>query len=95
LREQPVANPEFTVLLIEDDREMVEMYRLALVAAGRAVVAARDGDEGLRMASSEDPDFIVLDVRLPGLNGLEEPTERSGQPLRPDASGSRAYEPHR
>lgn len=66
-----MANPEFKVLLIEDDEVVAEMYRLALVAAGRTVVVARDGEEGLRMASDEQPDFVVLDLRLPQLNGLE------------------------
>ena len=60
-----MANPGFKVLLIEDDEAIAEMYRLALVAAGRVVVIARDGEEGLRMASDEAPDFVVLDVRLP------------------------------
>lgn len=66
-----MANPGFKVLLIEDDEAIAEMYRLALVAAGRVVVIARDGEEGLRMASDEAPDFVVLDVRLPRLGGLE------------------------
>lgn len=66
-----MANPGFKVLLIEDDEAIAEMYRVALVAAGRVVVIARDGEEGLRMASDEEPDFIVLDVRLPRLGGLD------------------------
>jgi two-component system sensor histidine kinase/response regulator len=66
-----LANPEFKVLLIEDDALVADMYRLALVAAGRTVIVATDGEQGLRMASEEDPDFIVLDIRLPKLNGLE------------------------
>ncbi len=66
-----MANPGFKVLLIEDDEAIAEMYQLALVAAGRVVVIARDGEEGLRMASDEEPEFIVLDVRLPQLGGLE------------------------
>ena len=70
-REQLVASPDFTVLLIEDDEIVADMYRLALIADGRSVVIARDGEEGLRVASDEGPDFIVLDVRLPKLNGLE------------------------
>ena len=66
-----MANPGFKVLLIEDDDAIAEMYRLALVAAGRVVLIARDGEEGLRMASDEKPDFVVLDVRLPRLGGLD------------------------
>lgn len=66
-----MANAGFKVLLIEDDEAIAEMYRLALVAAGRVVVIARDGEEGLRMASDEEPDFVVLDVRLPRLGGLD------------------------
>ncbi len=61
---------DFKVLLIEDDEVAADMYRLALIAAGRIVVVARDGEEGLRMASAESPDFIILDVRLPKLNGF-------------------------
>jgi two-component system phosphate regulon response regulator PhoB len=71
LREERVANSEFKVLLVEDDEVVAEMYRLALVAAGRTVLIARDGEEGLLMVSDEEPDFVVLDVRLPRLNGLE------------------------
>ncbi|MFZ0179928.1 MAG: response regulator [Candidatus Dormiibacterota bacterium] len=59
------------VLLIEDDAAAAEMYRLRLAADGYDVVVARDGEEGLRMASEEAPDFIYLDLRLPGLDGFE------------------------
>ena len=59
------------VLLIEDDVAAAEMYRLRLVADGYLVVIARDGHEGLRMAADEAPDFIYLDLRLPGLDGFE------------------------
>jgi DNA-binding response OmpR family regulator len=59
------------VLLIEDDVDAAEMYRLRLVADGYAVMVAHDGVEGLRMASEESPDFIYLDLRLPGLDGFE------------------------
>jgi len=61
----------FKILLIEDDEAVADMYRLALVAAGRKVVVARDGEQGLRMSSDEHPDFIVLDVRLPKMNGFQ------------------------
>ncbi|HEV3273290.1 MAG TPA: response regulator [Candidatus Dormibacteraeota bacterium] len=59
------------VLLIEDDAAAAEMYRLRLAADGYTVVIGRDGEEGLRMAADEAPDFIYLDLRLPGLDGLE------------------------
>ena len=59
------------VLLIEDDVAAAEMYRLRLVADGYSVVIGRDGHEGLRMAADEAPDFIYLDLRLPGLDGFE------------------------
>ncbi len=59
------------VLLIEDDEFAAEMYRLRLVADGYTVVVGQDGEEGLRMATDERPDFIYLDLRLPGLDGFE------------------------
>lgn len=59
------------VLLIEDDVAAAEMYRLRLAVDGYTVVTANDGREGLRMAAEEAPDFIYLDLRLPGLDGFE------------------------
>ncbi|MGA7988973.1 MAG: response regulator [Candidatus Dormiibacterota bacterium] len=66
-----MANTAFTILLVEDDQVVAEMYRLALVASGRSVIVGRDGEQGLALAADEDPDFIVLDLRLPKLDGLE------------------------
>jgi DNA-binding response OmpR family regulator len=59
------------VLLIEDDVAAAEMYRLRLIADGYSVVIGHDGHEGLRLAVDEGPDFIYLDLRLPGLDGFE------------------------
>jgi CheY-like chemotaxis protein len=60
------------VLLIEDDVDAAEMYRLRLVADGYEVVVANEGAQGLRIAAEEpQPDFIYLDLRLPGLDGFE------------------------
>jgi DNA-binding response OmpR family regulator len=59
------------VLLVEDDQEFAEMYRLKLEADGYEVSLARDGERGLRMASDSPPDLIFLDIRMPRMGGLE------------------------
>src|SRR5580692_4051270 len=56
------------------------MYRLRLVADGYTVVIGHDGHEGLRLASEESPDFIYLDLRLPGLDGFEVLEHLRGEP---------------
>jgi DNA-binding response OmpR family regulator len=66
-----LVDDDVKVLLIEDDAAAAEMYRLRLAADAYNVVVARDGEEGLRMATEEAPDFIYLDLRLPGLDGFE------------------------
>jgi len=59
------------VLLIEDDEDLAEMYRLRLAADGYAVVIAPDGEDGVAAARSQAPDLIFLDVRLPRLDGVQ------------------------
>jgi CheY-like chemotaxis protein len=66
-----LVDDDVKVLLIEDDAAAAEMYRLRLAADGYTVVIGQDGEEGLRKASEEAPDFIYLDLRLPGLDGFE------------------------
>jgi DNA-binding response OmpR family regulator len=47
------------------------MYRVRLTSDGYYVVVGRDGEEGVRLAVSEAPDCIYLDLRLPKLDGFE------------------------
>ncbi len=60
-----------TVLLIEDDAAIVSGLELNLSLEGYQVLSAADGETGLRVAGERNPDVIVLDVMLPGMNGLE------------------------
>lgn len=60
-----------TVLIVEDDPHAVELVRLYLDRDGHWVLTAVDGIDGLRQAREARPDLVVLDVMLPGLNGLE------------------------
>lgn len=59
------------VLLIEDHRDIAELVYEHLEHQGYAVDYAADGVTGLRLATSEDFDVIILDLMLPGLDGLE------------------------
>ena len=59
-----------TVLLIEDDREILNVAALRLRAAGYATMAAADGEEGVQRALADRPDAIVMDVRMPKKDGM-------------------------
>ena len=58
------------ILLVDDDREIVESMRIALEAIGYEVLVARDGNQGLSMAEREDPDLVILDMMMPKRSGF-------------------------
>lgn len=60
-----------TILVIEDEEDVADLVRYHLRKAKYRVVHAADGADGARLAVSEKPDAIVLDVMLPKLNGFE------------------------
>jgi two-component system OmpR family response regulator len=59
------------VLLVDDDRNLLDVLKYNLVNDGFIVVAAKDGVEALDMARKEKPDIILLDIMLPGIDGFE------------------------
>ena len=60
-----------TILIIEDDADIVELLQYNLSKEGFRVRVARDGDAGLQEARRYRPDLILLDLMLPGVDGLE------------------------
>lgn len=66
-----MTNAVRTVLLVEDDVVVAEIYRLALERAGYHVVVAHDGRSGLEAAARSAPDLVFLDIRMPKLSGVE------------------------
>lgn len=60
-----------TILIIEDERALVEVLTYNLKKEGLEVLVATDGQEGLRRAQTALPDLIVLDLMLPVIEGLE------------------------
>lgn len=59
------------ILLVEDDPGAIRLVRYILEQEGYEVLTAPNGVEGLRKAREEDPDLLILDVMLPGLDGFE------------------------
>ena len=59
------------VLVVDDDVKTVELVKLYLNRDGYRVLTAYDGVEALRLARERHPDLIVLDLMLPGIDGLE------------------------
>lgn len=58
------------VLVVDDEKELVRGISLWLTAAGFHISTAHDADEALAAARSRQPDAVVLDVRMPGRDGL-------------------------
>lgn len=59
------------VLVVEDDEAMAVALRDGFAYEGHEVTVARDGEAGLRMATEDPPDLMILDVMLPKMTGLE------------------------
>ena len=73
-----------TVLIIEDEPELVKVLRAYLEQAGFTVLTAYRGDSGLSTWEHKRPDLVILDLNLPGLDGLDVAREirrKSGTPL--------------
>jgi len=60
-----------TVLIIEDENELVKVLQAYLEKAGFTVLAAARGDTGFSLWEREHPDLIILDLNLPGMDGLD------------------------
>jgi two-component system response regulator VicR len=62
---------EKTVLIVEDERAIVEILKFNLKREGYSTLEALDGETGLALAREKDPDLILLDVMLPKMNGFD------------------------
>lgn len=60
-----------TILLVEDDEFLAELYATKLNLEGFEVLLASDGEKGLKMAKESNPDLILLDIILPKMDGFE------------------------
>jgi two-component system alkaline phosphatase synthesis response regulator PhoP len=59
------------ILVVDDDVKIVELVKIYLVRDGYSVLTAYNGNDALRVARESNPDLIVLDIMLPGIDGLE------------------------
>lgn len=59
------------ILIVEDERALNEAYQFILKAAGYEVFVSFDGEEALKVTKELEPDLILLDLRMPRMNGIE------------------------
>ncbi len=69
-----------TVLLVDDDNEIIESMRTVLEARGYKVMVARDGNAGLTVAERESPDLLILDMMMPKKSGFLVLEKLKGRP---------------
>lgn len=58
------------ILVVDDEKPIVDILKFNLVKNGYKVIEAYDGEEALKLADSKEPDLILLDVMLPGIDGF-------------------------
>jgi len=59
------------ILVVENEQNIQKLTRANLIASGYQVLAAPDGEEGLRLAERSRPDLILLDLMMPGISGWD------------------------
>jgi DNA-binding response OmpR family regulator len=60
-----------TILVVDDEQSIRFLYREELEEDGYRVITAADGEEALRKVRKDKPDLITLDIRMPGMDGIE------------------------
>jgi DNA-binding response OmpR family regulator len=62
---------ELKILVIDDEQEILNLIRLSLEPAGFRILRTTKSEEGLSLALKEEPDLLLIDVMMPGLDGFE------------------------
>src|SRR3989338_6660927 len=63
--------PKQSILVIDDEKDILKLLQYNLEKEGYRVVLAKTGEEGFELARSKKPDLIILDLMLPGIDGIE------------------------
>jgi two-component system, cell cycle response regulator DivK len=69
------------ILVVEDHPLNLKLVRDVLEAAGFEVDAATSGEEGVRLAADRPPDLVLMDLQLPGIDGVEAMRRMRSQPV--------------
>ena len=82
--------PPYRILVVDDVPENVELLETHLTTEGYDVVTAADGAEAITRVGETDPDLVLLDIMMPGIDGYEvcrrlksDPATKPGRPQRP------------
>lgn len=60
-----------TILLVEDDKNQLLLYKQELSHEGYNIITAQDGQEAVKKVKEHTPDLIVMDINMPRMNGIE------------------------
>lgn len=74
-----MAKPK--ILVIEDEPDILEVLHYNMEREGYKVIACRDGEQGLSRIRTDDPDLVILDLMLPGMDGVEVCRQVKGDPV--------------
>ncbi len=66
-----MKNIDYKILLIDDERDVLEFVSYNLRKKNYEVITASNGEEGLKLAKKENPHLILLDMMMPGMDGIE------------------------
>ena len=70
------------ILIADDDQDMVQLLGRLVHREGLTPLLAKDGKEALQLVRAEDPDVLLADLRMPGMDGME--LMRKAKDLEPD-----------
>ena len=59
------------ILVVDDEKDILKLLQYNLEREGHAVSCAKTGEEGLEVVKAKHPDLVILDIMLPGMDGLE------------------------
>lgn len=60
-----------TILIVDDEEDIIEMIKYNLINEGYPILTAGTGEQAIKISKQNQPDLLVLDLMLPGINGLE------------------------
>ena len=70
-RGESTSNQKPSILVVDDDQALLKLIRRFLELGGYDVTTASDGETALRLIDAEKPSLVLLDIRMPGLNGYQ------------------------